>query len=88
MTLRRFRDDTLNASSLGRGFVRLYYRYSPPIANYIRTRDGVRAAVRVGLKPLVLAVRHPHGAAATTLALLLLVLGWRLARRRRATTQS
>jgi len=88
MTLRRFRDDTLNASSLGRGFVRLYYRYSPPLANYIRTRDGLRAAVRVALKPLVLAVRHPHGAVATTLALLLLILGWRLARRRRATAQS
>jgi len=88
MTLRRFRDDTLNASALGRGFVRLYYRYSPPLADYIRGRDGARAAVRVGLKPLVLAVRYPLGAAAMAIALLLTVLGWRLALRRRATTQS
>lgn len=83
-TLRRFRDETLNAFAAGRGFVRLYYRYSPPLADYIRGRDGVRAAVRVGLKPLVLAVRYPHSAAAMTLALLLIVLGWRLALRRRA----
>jgi len=83
MTLRRFRDDTLNASALGRGFVRLYYQYSPPLADYIRERNGVRAAVRVGLKPLVFAIRHPQSAAALTFALLLAVLGWRLALRRR-----
>ncbi|HSH07909.1 MAG TPA: YncE family protein, partial [Burkholderiales bacterium] len=86
--LRRFRDDTLNASALGRGFVRLYYRYSPPLADYIRGRDGVRATVRAALKPLVLAIRHPQGAAGLTLALLLAVLGWRRIRRRRAATQS
>jgi hypothetical protein len=42
----------------GRGFVRLYYRYSPSVADYIRERDSLRAAVRWALWPLVLVVSH------------------------------
>jgi len=76
--LRRFRDETLLASAAGRAFVRLYYRHSPPLADYIRERGALRAAVRGGLRPLVFAVKHPL--AAGSLALSLLLLGWPRAR--------
>ncbi|MDH5579495.1 MAG: hypothetical protein OEZ09_13690 [Betaproteobacteria bacterium] len=80
MTLRRFRDGTLLRSAAGREFVRLYYRHSPPLADYIRERDTLRAAVRGALWPLVFAIKHPALALASILAMLMLVLGWRRAR--------
>lgn len=83
MTLRRFRDGTLMRWAAGREFVRLYYRHSPPLAAYIREHDALRATVRWGLWPLVFAIKHPGLAVATALAMLLLVLGWRRARRTR-----
>jgi len=58
VALRRFRDDRLMKSEAGREFVRLYYQYSPAIADYIRERDSLRAAVRWALWPLVLLVSH------------------------------
>ncbi len=51
--LRAFRDQYLLTNSIGRKLVAYYYRISPPMANYIRQHDGLRAAVRVGLKPAV-----------------------------------
>ncbi len=51
--LRAFRDDYLLPNRFGRKFVDLYYRYSPPLANYIRQRDWLRGLSRVGLAPLV-----------------------------------
>jgi uncharacterized repeat protein (TIGR01451 family)/CSLREA domain-containing protein len=58
VVLRAFRDQYLLTNALGRKFVRLYYRYSPPIADYIRQRDTLRAVVRVGLTPLVWLSRY------------------------------
>jgi Metallo-peptidase family M12B Reprolysin-like len=52
--LRAFRDQYLLGNAPGRGFVRLYYRLSPPIADYLRAHDGLRAVVRFGLRPLAL----------------------------------
>lgn len=79
-TLRRFRDSTLVHWAAGREFVRLYYRYSPPLADYIRERDGMRAAVRWSLWPLVFAIKQPGLAVAAALLMLLLALRWKRAR--------
>jgi hypothetical protein len=51
--LRAFRDLYLLPNKAGRTFVKVYYRYSPPMADYIRQRDWLRSLVRVGLTPLV-----------------------------------
>jgi len=53
VTLRRFRDECLLKSGPGRAFVRLYYRYSPPVAAVIADHAVLRAAVRGCLVPFV-----------------------------------
>ena len=74
VTLRRFRDDHLMKSEAGRAFVRLYYRYSPAVADYIRERESLRAAVRWGLWPVVSAIKHPGPALSMVLVLALLII--------------
>jgi hypothetical protein len=51
--LRDFRDTYLMNNLPGRLFVNVYYRYSPPIANYISRHSTIKAAVRIGLTPIV-----------------------------------
>jgi len=52
-TLRDFRDQHLITNSLGGKFVELYYRYSPPAAEFISDKPALRAVMRFLLKPLV-----------------------------------
>ena len=59
MALRQFRDRYLQNSTLGRAFIRFYYRYSPPIAAVIAEHDWLRLLVRMLLTPLVLAIAFP-----------------------------
>jgi uncharacterized repeat protein (TIGR01451 family)/CSLREA domain-containing protein len=56
--LRAFRDRYLMPNAVGKKFVELYYRYSPPIADRIRESDTLRAIVRAILKPLIALSRH------------------------------
>jgi hypothetical protein len=51
--LRDLRDLCLITSSMGKAFVSLYYTLSPPIADFIAKNEALRAAVRVGLYPVV-----------------------------------
>ncbi|MFH1675094.1 MAG: carboxypeptidase-like regulatory domain-containing protein [Pseudomonadota bacterium] len=51
--LRDFRDACLLTNRAGQGFVRLYYKYSPPVADFIAKHGILKAAVRCGLYPLV-----------------------------------
>ena len=46
LVLRRFRDEKLMRSGYGRKFVRLYYRYSPPIADFLKTQPRLSGLVR------------------------------------------
>lgn len=76
-TLREFRDRHLLTNAPGRWLVEQYYRHSPPLADYIRERDTLRAVVRSALAPIVYAIRYPVAA-----ALLLLLPTFFLLRRR------
>ncbi|NMG82970.1 MAG: hypothetical protein GIS02_02040 [Methanosarcinales archaeon] len=52
--LRDFRDRYLMTNPVGRTFVKVYYKTSPPIADVISENEGLRTIVRDGLvKPLV-----------------------------------
>jgi|GEM_PF-6180912 len=73
--LRRFRDEHLLTNPAGRTFVRLYYTYSPPIAEYIAGHATLRAAARISLTPLVFAVKNPLTAGYICILLGLLFIG-------------
>jgi len=77
--LRKIRDRYLLTNGPGRRFVQAYYRYSPPLADFIRRHEPLRAAARWTLTPIVYLLEFPKA------GLLLLTAGalvYRLGRRR------
>jgi uncharacterized repeat protein (TIGR01451 family) len=87
--LREFRDRHLRRSSLGRAFIRLYERYSPPAAAVIARHQSLRLAARAALTPVVLAVEYPRRALGLAVLVALAGAGAFVLRRRRAVaTQS
>ncbi|MDH4164716.1 MAG: immune inhibitor A, partial [Nitrospirota bacterium] len=57
--LRDFRDRSLLTNGPGRAFVTLYYRYSPPIADFIGRHESLRLAARVMIAPVVFSIEYP-----------------------------
>lgn len=57
--LRNFRDEVLLKKLLGRAFVKLYYFVSPPVADFIARREGLKRLVRGALVEPV--VKHLRG---------------------------
>ena len=51
--LRRFRDRHLSTNAAGRAAVAAYYQWGPGLADTIRGHEGLRAAARAVLQPLV-----------------------------------
>jgi hypothetical protein len=60
----------------GKAFVCFYYKYSPPIAEFIREHDVLQAVVRWLLTPIVLMMRYPIA------VMLVLIIGFGLAIRK------
>jgi len=58
-TLRDFRDEQLLTNTAGQYFVKQYYQYSPPIADYISKREWLKMVVRSVLTPMVYAIENP-----------------------------
>ena len=86
MVLREFRDRVLLPRRAGQWFVGQYYKYSPPVADYIADRPALKAAVRTSLLPVVglawASLHHPALLFAGLLALFALGgLALRLRRR-------
>ncbi len=59
VSLRAFRDRYLLSNAPGRWLVARYYELSPPIADFIREREVLRAAVRGALTPVVIVIERP-----------------------------
>ena len=56
--LRQFRDDRLLPTRFGQLFVRLYYKLSPPFANWLSQHQRIAGFVKVRiLNPIVWAIR-------------------------------
>jgi hypothetical protein len=53
LTLRRFRDEQLAKSALGRTFIRVYYAVSPPMATYLEHATTLNRLCRRALDGLV-----------------------------------
>ncbi len=51
--LSEFRDRYLLTNSFGKRFVSLYYKLSPPVADYISERGNLKSIVRTLLKPFI-----------------------------------
>jgi len=59
--LREFRDAVLLPNTLGAEFVSLYYKISPPIANFISQYEILKTAVRLGfVDPIVAMLNWSH----------------------------
>jgi hypothetical protein len=92
--LRQFRDQYLLTNAVGRAFVGLYYRISPPIAEFITEHPELKPMVRAALAPTVamstLAVNLPAVQKLVAVALLLLAVAlaaWAIKRRVRGGEQ-
>ena len=81
-TLRQFRDDHLLTNRVGRRFVYLYYRYSPPIAAVIAEHEWLQAITRAFLTPIVFAVSYPLLAVRNAMILVLAFIGFNVWRKR------
>jgi hypothetical protein len=53
IVLKKWRDQTLLNTSIGRNFVKYYYIFSPTIANYIRKSNFLKMIMLYILKPII-----------------------------------
>ncbi len=56
--LRSFRDRYLVTNPVGKALVDIYYRYSPPVANYLGRHETLRTATRWALTPVVYGIKY------------------------------
>jgi hypothetical protein len=51
--LRRFRDDFLSKTIIGRGFIKVYYKYSPSLVEKLRYNQKINIMIRKGLDQFI-----------------------------------
>ena len=76
-------DEVLMKTGIGREFVAIYYRFSPPVARKIGETDTLRSIVRFGLYPVILLIEHIYFALLLSGSMILVAFTW--ARRTRPT---
>jgi len=59
VVLRQFRDRYLLTNPAGRWFVKMYYHYSPSMAEFISQHESMRMITRLALTPVVYGVKYP-----------------------------
>ncbi|WP_031428250.1 CFI-box-CTERM domain-containing protein [Flavimarina sp. Hel_I_48] len=57
LELRKFRDDFLSKTKLGRNFIKLYYRYSPDLVERLKNKQGINLIIRRGLDQFIKTIR-------------------------------
>jgi hypothetical protein len=57
MELRRFRDDFLSKTVIGRSFIKFYYRYSPSLVEKLKNRQSINLIIRKGLDQFIKAIK-------------------------------
>ena len=85
--LQKFRDRFLLTNAPGKMFVELYYRVSPPIADFIGHYDSLKRATRLALKPLIFSIQHRLAVYMGVLTLLLAMTFILVFEQRRLTRQ-
>ncbi|MDA8180055.1 MAG: hypothetical protein M0T69_11070, partial [Deltaproteobacteria bacterium] len=72
-TLRAFRDRVLLAAPFGDAVVGLYYRMSPPLADFIGRRPALKFAARCLIAPIAMVASVAVGTSAGEKAVILLL---------------
>lgn len=57
MELRRFRDDFLNKTIVGRRFIKFYYKYSPNLVEKLKNKQSINLIIRKGLDQFIKAIK-------------------------------
>jgi len=57
LELRKFRDDFLSKTKLGRSFIKLYYQYSPSLVERLKNKQGINLIIRKGLDQFIKTIR-------------------------------
>ena len=57
LELRKFRDDFLSRTILGRNFIKLYYRYSPSLVQMLKDKQSINLIIRKGLDQFIKTIR-------------------------------
>ncbi|WP_347174262.1 CFI-box-CTERM domain-containing protein [Polaribacter uvawellassae] len=58
LELRKFRDDFLRKTIVGRSFIKFYYKYSPRLVDKLKNKQVVNSIIRKGLDQFIKAIRQ------------------------------
>jgi YVTN family beta-propeller protein len=85
--LRKFRDRHLLPHALGAAMVRMYYQYSPPVANFMRLHPFLKRPARWLLTPIVFFIQYPLCLLFITILGLITILGEAMKRFKKSTAK-
>lgn len=57
LELRKFRDDFLSKTIIGRSFIKLYYKYSPRLVERLRNKQHINFIIRKGLDQFIKSIK-------------------------------